>query len=82
MFERQRQPPEHRPLHCSYIGRTLSEFHSPDNNRDVFGKQFTVIQKIAAHDFGDAENNVTVGDLLENFAAEPFTILDDPFLMT
>ncbi len=60
MFERQRQPPEHRPLHCSYIGRTLSEFHSPDNNRDEFGKEFAVIQKTTTQELGDAEDNVPV----------------------
>jgi hypothetical protein len=37
------------------------------------GKQLPVIQKVTAEDLRDAEDEMTVRDLLENIRAEPFS---------
>ena len=45
------------------------------------GKKFSIIQKIPAKDFRDAENEMPVGHLLEDIQAEPFPQLQHALLV-
>jgi len=45
------------------------------------GKKFPIIKKIPAQDFGEAEDEMTVGNLLENIPAEPLSELHHALLM-
>ena len=46
------------------------------------GEKASVVEKISAEDFGYAENEMTVGNCLEDLLTEPFPEFHHPFLMT
>ena len=46
------------------------------------GKELSVIEKISAKDFGYAENEMAVGNCLEDLLTEPFPEFHYSFLMT
>jgi hypothetical protein len=45
------------------------------------GKKLSIIQKVPAQDFGEAEDKMPVGNLLENIHTEPLSEFHHAFLM-
>ena len=46
-----------------------------------FGEESSIIEEVSPEDFGYAEDEVPMGNDLENLLAEPFTELHYPFLV-
>jgi len=74
--------PQRPPLPVWLPGKILSRFPSPAVGGTEIGEQLSVIEEIAAQDFGYTEDEMPVWNGLEDFFTEPLAKLHDTLLVT